>query len=276
VSAMSSPVSIRRKRPDFVALGLGAYVSAFFFFLLAPIVVVVVASFSSSSFIAFPIPGWTLQWYYRIFEYPPFIDSLITSLQLAVLSALVGALLGIPAALWVARSTTKAADYVTNLLLAPLAVPAIVLGLSLLYFLSVFGIGISFIALLIAHSVVAIPYVARTVIAVYRSISPNLEAAGAILGANRWQILRYITVPLVKPGIFAGCIFSMLISLDNLALSFFFGTARVNTLPVVVLSYIQYQFDPSIAAICAVQMLIAVVTLLILDRLVPIEQLTAV
>ncbi|MBR1125922.1 ABC transporter permease [Bradyrhizobium lablabi] len=265
----------RRRRPDYLAWGLGIWVVAFMTFLLFPIAAVVVVSFSSATYIAFPMPGLSLRWYARIFEYRPFIDSLIVSLQIAIGSAALGILFGVPAALWVARSKTSAAALIGNLLLAPISVPAIVLGFSLLYLLSAIGVGISFAALLISHTVVAIPYISRTVLAVYRALPPDFEEAASVLGATRWQTLYHTTLPLVRPGIFAGSLFAVLISLDNLPLSFFFGTAQSNTLPVVMLSYMQSQFDPSIAAISTVQMLIAVTALLVLNATYGIDRLTA-
>jgi putative spermidine/putrescine transport system permease protein len=122
---------------------------------------------------------------------------------------------------------------------------------------------------------VAVPYISRTVLAVYRSIPPDFEEAAAILGASRSQTLRHVTLPLIRPGIFAGSLFALLISLDNLPLSFFFGSSTTNTLPVVMLSYMQNQFDPSIAAIATVQMLIAITALLVVNALYGVERLTA-
>jgi putative spermidine/putrescine transport system permease protein len=265
----------RRKRVRYGVIALGIYVLLFLGFIAAPIVSVVLVSFSTASFIAFPIPGFTLRWYWRIIEYRPFIDALIVSGEVAVLSTVFGALLGIPAALALARSRATAAAIVSNFLLAPVTVPAIVLGLALLYFLSSLSFGISFTALLIAHTVAGIPYIVRTVLSVYRSIPPDLEEAAAILGACRWQTLIHTTLPLVRPGVFAGGLFAILTSLDNLPLSFFFGSATTNTLPVVMLSYMENQFDPSIAAISTVQMVIAIVILLIADRVYGIEKLTS-
>lgn len=265
----------RRKRRDWLAIGLAFYVVLFVTFLLMPILAVVAVSFTSASNIAFPIESVSLKWYVRIWEYQPFIDSLITSIQIAILSAVLGALFGVPAALWVARTQTAYAQAIGNLLLAPISIPAIVLGFALLYYLSALSFGISFLSLLIAHTVVAVPYVARTVLAVYRAIPPEFEEAAAILGANRWQTFRLTTLPLIRPGIFAGGLFAVLISLDNLPLSFFFGSATTNTLPVVMLSYMQNQFDPSIAAISTVQMSIALAVLLIVNKVYGIDRLTA-
>lgn len=118
-------------------------------------------------------------------------------------------------------------------------------------------------------------YISRTVLAVYRGIPVGLEESAAVLGAGRLQTFALVTLPLIRPGVFAGGLFAVLISLDNLPLSFFFGSSTTNTLPVVMLSYMQNQFDPSIAAISTVQMLIAVFSLLIVNAIYGIERLTA-
>lgn len=272
---VKAPVLQRRPRRSLSALFLGAYTVCFLAFLLGPIIVVVVISFTSASYVVFPMPGFSFKWYARIVEYAPFLDSLIVSLQVAFASAVFGALLGVPAALWAARSRSHFAAAMSNFLLAPISVPAIVLGFSLLYMLSALSLGVSMLSLMITHTVVAIPYISRTVLAVYRSLPPGYEEAAAVLGASRWRTFVAITLPLIRPGIFAGALFSVLISLDNLPLSFFFGSPETNTLPVVMLSYMENQFDPSIAAISTVQMLIALAALAVVNFVYGIEKLTA-
>lgn len=183
-------------------------------------------------------------------------------------------MLGVPAALALARSRSVWAGALASLLLALVSVPAIVLGFALLYFLSSIGLGISFASLLIAHTVASIPYLVRTVLATYRAVPGQIEEAASILDASCWQVLWYTTLPLVRPGVFAGAMFAVLTSLDNLPLSFFFGSAGTNTLPVVMLGYMENQFDPSITAVSTVQMLIAVATLLVLERSYGFQRLT--
>lgn len=271
-----SHLSVRRRRGISLEKGLlAAYVGLFVLFILGPILLVVLVSFTSASFISFPLEGYSWRWYHRIFDYRPFLDSLWVSIKLAGASALMGVLIGVPGALALARLRSRLASSLSTFLLAPISIPAVVLGFSLLYFLSALIQGVSFISLLIAHTVLAIPYITRTVLSVYRSMSPDLEEAAAVLGASRWQVLRHVTLPLIKPGIFAGAVFAILTSLDNLPISFFFGTASTNTLPVVMLSYMQNQFDPSIAAISTVQMLISVMVLLLVNRYYGIAKLNA-
>ena len=271
-----APPRRRKPRRDLARIALAVFTGLFVVFLLLPMVVVVVVSFSSSSFIAFPMPGFSLKWYERALTYGPFMSSLVTSINLALAATLVGTLLGIPASLAVARSRSRWAGLVANFLLTPLSMPGIVLGFALLYFLASLHIPNGFLSLLIAHSIVAIPYISRTVISVYRSIPVNQEEAGAVLGGTRLQILRYVILPQIMPGVFAGGMFAILISFDNLPLSYFFGTARTSTLPVVMLGYMENQFDPSIAAISTIQMLIAIGTLFAIHRAYGIERLTSV
>ena len=255
--------------------GLAVFVGLFFVFLLAPIAVVVAVSFSPLGYVAFPIPSVSLRWFARIVEYEPFMDGLRVSTVLAFASTALAALLGIPAALAIGRSNRPVAQGLAAFLLSPVSMPLIVLGYAMLFYLSGLGIGAGFGALLIAHTVIGIPYLVRTVAGLYRSLPPDFEEAAAILGAGRLATFGLVTLPLIRPGIFAGALFAFLISFDNLPISYFFGTASASTLPVVMLSYMQNQFDPAIAAISTVQMGLALVVLLVVDRFYGLRRIGA-
>lgn len=246
---------------------LGLYVILFFVFMLTPILIVTMASFSDTNFVTFPIKGFTLRWFQRVWDYEPFRNSFILSIEVALASAVVAIVLGVPAALYLVRSRNRSAQWLMGFLLSPLSMPAIVIGFSLLFFLSAIGLPMSFASLLIAHSVVSIPYIVRTVGGIYRGTSTSYEEAATILGAGRWQTFRFVTLPMIRPAIFAGCLFSILISIDNLPISFFFSSTDTNLLPVVILSYTEYQFDPSVAAACTVQLVFAIILMFIVDRL---------
>lgn len=263
----------RRADPGKIALGI--YTVIFLLLVVLPIVLVVVASFAPTPFITFPLSGLSTQWYVRVFEYRPFMHSLGVSVQIAVISSVIGAFFAVPAALALARSESKWANALVAFLLSPISIPGIVAGFSLLYFLAALSLGPGFRSLLIAHSIVAIPYILRTALSVYRTISPATEDAAVVLGATRLQTLMYVTLPQMRPAIMAGMLFSFLISLDNLPISFFFGTATTSALPVVMMSYLQNQFDPSVAAVATIQMLLAVAALLIVDRLYGVGRLNA-
>ncbi len=246
---------------------LAVYIALFVIFLLAPIVIVVMTSFTPGETVAVSLDGMSLRWYRRFLEYRPFTDSLVTSLMIAALATVFAILLAVPAALGIATSRSRLANAVTSFLLSPIAVPPLVVGLSSLYYLSELGIGNSFVALLITHTCVSVPYVLRTTIAACRNLDPRFGEAASVLGASAWQRFAHVMLPLISPGVFAGALFSVLISLDNLGVSYFFGSATTTTLPVVMLSYLQNQFDPSIAAISTVQMLIAIVLLVVVEKI---------
>jgi putative spermidine/putrescine transport system permease protein len=251
------------------ALGNAAiviFVVLFFTFLLAPILVVVVVSFSSLGYIGFPIPAFSLRWFQRIVEYQPFLDGLRVSIELAVAATALAMLLGVPAGLAVARSSHRWAQWSAAFLLSPISMPMIVLGYSQLYYFSALGLGTSFLSLWLAHTVIGIPYIVRMVVGVYRSMPADYEESAMLLGAGRLSALWLVTLPMIRPGIFAGALFAFLVSFDNLPISYFFGSPSTSTLPVVILSYIQNQFDPSIAAVSTVQLTMALVILLLLDR----------
>ncbi len=254
---------------------LALFVLLFFVFLAAPILIVVIVSFSSQSYVGFPLTGISLKWYLRIWEYRPFIESMITSTKLALASAFCGAALAVPAALGLSRNNGSVAAALVSFLMSPLSIPAVMLGFALLYYLSWLGLGVSFMSLLIAHTIIAIPYILRTVIAGYRGLGPTYEEAARILGAGPWRCFWHVTLPLIRPSIFAGGLFAVLISFDNLPISFFFGNASTNTLPVVMLSYLQNQFDPAIAAIGTVQMGLALLLLLVVERIYGLKALSS-
>jgi putative spermidine/putrescine transport system permease protein len=261
------------RRIDPALWALRAVVALFTVFMLAPILVVVAIAFTSAGFVSFPIPGLSLRWFQRMIDYAPFMQSLWVSTQVAVGATLLACLLGVPASLALARSRRAAAQAMMTFLLSPLSMPMIVLGFASLFFLSRIGVGLSLGALLIAHTVVCLPYVIRVTASVYRALPPSLEEAAEILGASRLATLRLVVLPLLRPAIVAGSLFSFLVSFDNLPLSFFFGSPDTNTLPVVMLAYVEQQFDPSIAAISTAQLAVAVVLLVLADRFYGLERL---
>jgi putative spermidine/putrescine transport system permease protein len=265
---------MRTKKKDWINTGLAVFVVLFLILMLAPILVVVIVSFTSAGYVAFPIPGWSLKWFANIFAYQPFINGLIVSIETAIGATLISCLLGVPACLYLVRARARWTNMVMTFLLSPLSMPMIVIGFASLFFLSWLGVGISFLALLITHTIVCLPYVIRTVAGIYANIPASYEEAAAILGASPAKVFWHVTLPLIRPGIIAGSLFSFLTSFDNLPISYFLGSADTNTLPVVMLSYLEHQFDPTIAALSSLQLVIAVIALLVVDRIYGIDKMT--
>lgn len=238
----------------------------FVVFMVAPILVVVVIAFTSAGYVGFPMPGLSWRWFARALEYRPFISGIRVSLEVAAGATTLSCLLGIPASLALARSNGRGAQMMMAYLLSPLSIPMIVFGFASLFYLSWMGFALSLTALLVVHTCICLPYVVRIVASVYRTLPPSLEEVAEVLGAPRWRVLLHVVLPLLRPAIVAGSLFSFLVSFDNLPLSYFFGTPSTNTLPVVMLAYVEQQFDPSIAALSAMQLLVAVLLLIVVDR----------
>jgi putative spermidine/putrescine transport system permease protein len=137
------------------------------------------------------------------------------------------------------------------------------------------GLGLTWWGLLVAHAVIAVPYVLRTTLAVYRGMDRSLEETALVLGASPWRTFRHITLPLLRPGLVAGALFAFLTSFDNVPVSIFLTTARNNTLPVTIMSYLVSQdFDATVGAISAIQVGVVLVLLYLLDRVYGVGRLT--
>jgi putative spermidine/putrescine transport system permease protein len=256
-------------------IGLPVYTAALFAFLALPMLIVVAVSFNAGEFVHFPPRGFSVRWFRHVFEGANFGPAILNSLELAVLSTLGSLLIGVPAALALIRYAVPFRDAIQAFLLSPLSLPLIVFGVALLFFAGAIGLQLSFIGLLAGHVVITVPYVLRTVVAVYGALDRQLEEAALVLGADELTCFRRITLPLIKPGIIAGSIFAFLTSFDNVPVSIFLTKTDTMTLPVAILSYLVYSFDPSVAAVSSLQVLFAVAVLLLLERTYGLGQVSS-
>jgi putative spermidine/putrescine transport system permease protein len=253
--------------------GLWAYVALLSVYLVAPIVVVVVAAFTAADFIMFPPSGFSLRWFEKVLRDPDFVRPLWNSLRLGVVATAVSSVLALPAAIALVRGALPGRRAIETFLLAPLTVPTIISAVGLLFFASRIGLTSSFAALLAGHVVITVPYMLRTVLGVYAGMNREVEEAAQVLGANPWRVAWHITLPGIRPGIIAGAIFSFLISFDEVAVALLLTNSETTTLPVSILSYLVYNYDPAVAAISTIQIAIVIAALLLLERLFGVKNL---
>lgn len=234
-------------------------------FLLAPLVVVVGVSVSESQFVVFPPQGFTLRWYENALSSQAYVDAFKLSGLLATLVTLSATVIGGAAAIGISRFR-KPGGALETVFLSPLVLPSIIFAIGLLMLWSaVFG-PTSFLTLWIAHTVVAIPYVVRTTLAVLAESDPFLEEAARTMGANRLQRLWFVTLPQCRPGLVAGAFFAFNISFDEAVLSLFLRTPRLTTLPVHIYGQLEFSPDPTVAAVSTLMILITIALMLVLDR----------
>lgn len=248
-------------------LALRLYTIVVVLFLGAPTIVAVGVAFGEDKIARFPPRGLSLRWFQAALTNETFVTSLWNSLQLAVLATLLAIAFGLPAALGLVRIRFRGKAAVEGFLLSPLTLPGVLYGLSMLISLGITGLGLGWWALVAAHVVIALPYVLRTTVAVYRGLDRGLEETAQVLGATPWKTFRYVTLPMLKSGLAAGGLFAFLNSFDNVPVSIFLTTSRDTTLPITIMSYLVNQdFDASVGAISALQIAVVLTLLLLLDR----------
>ncbi|HLI10359.1 MAG TPA: ABC transporter permease [Alphaproteobacteria bacterium] len=256
-----------------LGLGLSLYVGVLTIFLLAPVAVVIASAFTGAEFVTFPPHGVSLKWFAKVLGDPQFVVPLWNSLRLGVLATLLSAVLAIPAAIAMVRYRLPGADLIQAFLLSPLSLPTIILAVGLLFFVARIGIGSSLLALVVGHAVITVPYVLRTVLGVYAGINREIEEAAMVLGANPLRAFWLVTLPLIRPGILAGAIFSFLLSFDEVPVALLLSNTDTTTLPVSILSYLVYNYDPAVAAISTIQIAIVIAVLLVLERVFGVKHL---
>jgi putative spermidine/putrescine transport system permease protein len=235
-------------------------------FLLLPLVFVLVVSINGGPTPTFPPSSVSLRWYLQAVREPSFVRGAITSAWLAVAATGIAIPIGTAAAVALRRAQFRGKTLIESLFLAPLAVPGIVIGIALLIEFVAAELGDAPVRLVAAHVLLVLPYSIRTVLASLAQIDPALEEAALTLGASKTKTFWLVKLPLIKPGIIAGTLFSLILSFDDIALALFLVDANTTTLPVAILSYLQYNFDPSIAAVSSISIVLTLGCALLLER----------
>jgi putative spermidine/putrescine transport system permease protein len=228
---------------------LRAWVALVFGFLLLPVVVVMLASLSRTSYLTVPPQGVTLRWFEAVLLDPEYLGAIGFSLLLAAVATLGSLVAGVAASYALLRRRVPGAPVISALLNAPLVFPGVVVGVALLQFFALVRLNATFAGLALAHMVITVPYVVRAVMASLQGIDPEIESAARVLGAPGPVAFFTVTLPLARPGIAAGALFSFIVSFDNVPVSIFLLGAGQMTLPVKIFTAIEYGVDPSIAAV---------------------------
>ncbi|MEN9773936.1 MAG: hypothetical protein RL322_1006, partial [Pseudomonadota bacterium] len=196
-----------------------------------------------------------------------FLEAAWHSVQLASLSVLINLPIAVCAALAIVRGKLPGSASIQTFLMSPLVVPAVVTGIAVLLAFAQTGWRDPFSRLLLAHLVITLPYLVRTIIASLTRLDIHCEEAAATLGASPIKVFMLVTLPQLAPGIIAGGLFAFIISFDNVSVSLFLASAKFNTLPIAVLAYVEHNLDPSIAALSTLLILTTVALTLVIERI---------
>jgi putative spermidine/putrescine transport system permease protein len=242
-------------------------------FLLTPLVVTVAVSFGSSAVFTLPPPGWSMRWYERVWTTRGLMASLMTSVQIAGLATAISLVLGTLCAIALVRGRFAGRDAIATFLVSPLMVPGLVVGIAMLQGFKLVGLREAWPSLLVAHVVITMPYVVRTVLASLSLFDFTLIDAARTLGCSYAQALRKVMAPALAPAFLTSGMFAFLASMDNYPVSIFFTDAWTKTLPLQMLQLVEERPDPTIAAISTGLIVLAILVLIIGDRLVGLRKL---
>jgi spermidine/putrescine transport system permease protein len=252
-------------RPIFLRL----FTAVFFVVLFAPIALVVLFSFNSTRSLQ-NFDGFSTRWYERFFESESLRESLLASVEIALVTTLVATAIGTLLAYGLVRSRTRWSSSLNVLMLIPLVTPEIVAGVSALLLFTQIGLNLSLTTIILGHITFSISYVTVVVRGRLVSLGPEVENAALDLGATRWQTFRLVTLPELWPAILAAGLLVFALSFDDFVMSFFTTGESPQPLPVRIWSAIRFGVTPTINAIGSFMLAISLLAIglaLLLPRL---------
>lgn len=232
-----------------------------FCYLIGPIAAIFGSAFGATAYLAFPPHGLTLHWFAAALADPRYIGAFLTSLGIAGAAATVSLAIGLPAGYALTRFDFPGCGVIETVLLTPLVMPALVLSVALTLLFSATGFTAGSPRLALAHLVICVPYVIRVAVPVFRRLDPEIEEAAKTLGASPIATFFLVTLPAIKPGAIAAATLAFIASFDEIDLAIFLADPRAPTLPVTIYSAIQFGIDPTVAAVSALLVLLAVVAM---------------
>lgn len=244
-------------------------------FLYIPLVIVVIFSFNDSKLNAEWV-GFTTAWYRKLFSDEDMLRAALNSLSIACGAAAIATVLGTMAGLSMHRFKPKLLPF---LVFTPVAMPEILLGVSLLIFflntvspaLGAMGIdfGLGLTTVVIAHVTFCIGFVAIIVRARLAGMDESIFEAARDLGATPWQTFRLVTLPLIMPGVIAGALMAFTLSIDDFVITFFTSGVGTKTLPLEIYTMIKVAVTPEVNAVSALLMALTLGMIMIAAKLAP-------
>lgn len=237
-----------------------------YLFLLGPLIIIFGASLSDTTYLTFPPQGISFRWFENIWNISAFRRTIVTSLQMAILGTAIALVIGIPAAYALNRYRITLPGWLSTLFVLPILVPEIVIGFSLLRSVTVdAGVPVWY-ALLIGHTLLVLPYVIRVISASLSSFDFSIEEAAISLGAHPAKTFFIIVLPNVRSGVIAAFILCFITSINDVSVSLFLTGPGISTLPIQLLAHMEQFFDPTIASVSVVLMLLTIVVMVIVER----------
>ena len=252
-------------RPPASRIALNVYFVLVLVFLLLPVLLVAPMSFSETQYLKFPPTGFTLHWYAEFFRSQSWIDSTVRSLVIAIFSALLSTIVGTLAALALRRNALPE-RLIGGAFLGPQVVPVIILALGIMLLYSRFHLYGSIPGIIVAHALLALPFVVTNVSSALRLRGQTLAQAARVMGASPTQAFWYVTLPSIRASVVSSGIFAFFVSFDELVVALFI-MGRNDTLPMRIWANVRDNLTPVVAAV-ATLLIVATIAALILSEFV--------
>ncbi|MEM5370212.1 ABC transporter permease [Paraburkholderia azotifigens] len=236
-------------------------------YLILPVLAIVPLSFSSSTFLVYPIPGWSLRWYQNLIASDEWRMAAKNSFIVAPSATVLATVLGTLAAIGLTKANFKGKALLMAILISPMIVPVVVVGVGMYLFFAPLGLANTYIGLIMAHASLGVPFVVTTVAATLQGFNYNLVRASLSLGASPVKTFFSITLPVIAPGVISGALFAFATSFDEVVVTLFLAGADQTTLPRQMFTGIRENISPTIAALATILIVFSTCLLLALEWL---------
>jgi putative spermidine/putrescine transport system permease protein len=248
-------------RAVFAGRILGAIVFGVCTYLVLPTLAVVPVSFTSSDYITFPPEGFSLRWYQVFVGEGAWRNATITSVIVALFTTVAATAVGTLAALGLSRLSRAVGRVVIWFFLLPMIVPSIIIAVALYSSFAKLGIVGTKLGLVVAHTILTLPFVIINVSAVMQKLDWRMVDAARSLGADPATAFRKVTLPAIFPGVLAGAIFAFLTSFDEIVVALFVSGVDSITLPVQMWNGIRFEISPAVAAASCILLALSILIL---------------
>lgn len=236
-----------------------------FAFLLLPLLILIAVSVNPTAMV-FPPQGFTLKWYGVILDKPEFLHAAWASTVAGALTAVIATTAGVMAAIGLTQFGGRLRGSVQTYLLSPLFFPAVIIALSIFQLLAIMETKTSLFVLVAAHIVVTLPYPLRNVLAQLAGFDRRLEEAAMTVGATPWQALMRVTIPMMRASIVPSLVVTFVLSWNNYTISIFLANPEWTTLPMQLRAYLQYEYEPFVAAMSTILIIVSATLLFVVEK----------
>ena len=236
--------------------------SAVLFFLYAPILVIVFFSFNDSQYTGLPFNGFTLHWYYELFQDQQILGSICNSVYVGLGVVVISVFFGLPAAIALDRYEFPGKTVFRRIVLLPIVLPGIITGVALLSFYLTVHFRLSLHTIMLGQGTALMCITITEVFARLQQMGKSQSEAAVNLGANEWELFRHVTLPGISSALFGAMLIAFSISFDEIAVTFLL-TGRENTLPMTLWSLLRREVTPEVNAVATLVVVVSVILIVL-------------